>query len=390
METQTPNVQPDYPPDQPKPNWLISHKILYSVIGVLLLIVIVGAAYWWKMEKQTSENLQQANQNQETNPNSTDSIDWKTYMNTEYGFEFKYPTNWTKSENSNGVTLTMFGPGVHNPDDGVFSDGARITFSGANSLTEDIKNNTTNWKGAVRTFSEYGFIGSVIYDTKKPEHDWGSGIKAYSVSENGKVVHLDWSSSNSFDNTDFNHQKDLLPILATFRFTETAGVKTYTSQKLGVSFQYLVSQGDPIIEEGNKIYVGGKDGQWVEVFSKNSNDDLAAAIKKQLLANISEKDCYVETYPARSGFSGPNYYPSNYEMASISYPVTDPENFLEAMENTKCPKTYQSSNGVSYFLADKNYPSKFFFFSIGQYAILAEPGNINEGKKTWQDTFKVN
>src|SRR3989344_5705481 len=43
-------------------------------------------------------------------------------------------------------------------------------------------------------------------------------------------------------------------------------ISTYSSEKLGVSFQYLAEVGDPVIEEGNRIYVGGKTGQFVEVF----------------------------------------------------------------------------------------------------------------------------
>ncbi len=46
-------------------------------------------------------------------------------------------------------------------------------------------------------------------------------------------------------------------------------VKSYTSQNLGVHFEYLAGQGDPIIEEGNTIYVGGKQGQFVRVFTKD-------------------------------------------------------------------------------------------------------------------------
>jgi hypothetical protein len=66
-----------------------THKILWTVIGVLILVVMVGAAFWWKEIKTAQvpcipdcglggENNQKAN--------------WKTYTNTEYGFEFKYPS----------------------------------------------------------------------------------------------------------------------------------------------------------------------------------------------------------------------------------------------------------------------------------------------------------
>src|SRR3989338_7684564 len=41
------------PEGSPKPNWFLRHNVLYSVIGILLLVVIVGSAYWWREIKQT-------------------------------------------------------------------------------------------------------------------------------------------------------------------------------------------------------------------------------------------------------------------------------------------------------------------------------------------------
>lgn len=155
-----------------------------------------------------------------------------------------------------------------------------------------------------------------------------------------------------------------------------AGVKTFISEKLGMQFDYLASQGDPVIEQDDTVYVGGKNGQWVQEFSKNPNDDLKTAISKKFLAGIAEKDCWVEQTKT-----------SNILTAQIKYEFTDLED--PRFTDNKCPADYRMTNGLRYFWMDTNHPDKFFFFSIGQYAILGEPDRPGGGEKTWQDTFKV-
>ncbi len=163
--------------------------------------------------------------------------------------------------------------------------------------------------------------------------------------------------------------------------SNSAGVKTFLSQKLGVKFNYLASQGSPVIEEGDKIYVGGKGGQWVQEFSKSSNDGLKTAIKKKFLAGVSGQDCAVVDY----GMSRA----ANIETAEIQFGfqltgLDDPR-----IAVSPCPKDYRMTNGIRYFWMDKNNPDKFFFFNIGQDAILAESDQQVGGQKTWQNTFTV-
>lgn len=163
-------------------------------------------------------------------------------------------------------------------------------------------------------------------------------------------------------------------------------LKTFTSDALKISFDYLQVQPDypkektSVSVSGNKVYIymGTKpeEGQWVEVFQKDKNDTLAQAIKKQFLQGIADKDCFVVDSNAQ------NKFPANYKLAEISFPY-DPNSDIPmfATEN-KCPQTYTQSNGISFFLADTNHPDIFLFFSIGQYGINADGG------KMWQETIK--
>ncbi|OIO52817.1 hypothetical protein COY93_04930 [Candidatus Uhrbacteria bacterium CG_4_10_14_0_8_um_filter_58_22] len=158
------------------------------------------------------------------------------------------------------------------------------------------------------------------------------------------------------------------------------GVETFSSQKLGVTFNYLKSQGSPVIEDGDKIYVGGKDGQWVQEFSKNSDDDLKAAIRKKFLVGISEQDCPVVDRTSDM---------ENIATAEIKFGFQITDLGDPRIEASPCPEGYRATNGIRYFWMDKSHPDKFFFFSIGQYAILAEPAQTGGGEKTWQETFEV-
>src|SRR5690348_13267694 len=79
-------------------------KVLWLIIGILLLVVIIGASSWWQ-EVKKSEKIEKlpitcsrdyrCAPNVENSSNTADTSTWKTYSNAEFGFEFKYPTNWS-------------------------------------------------------------------------------------------------------------------------------------------------------------------------------------------------------------------------------------------------------------------------------------------------------
>lgn len=168
----------------------------------------------------------------------------------------------------------------------------------------------------------------------------------------------------------------------------TGNLKKYIFNSLGVSFTvFSPAQREPIIveKEGNKIYVGGKTGQSVEIFSKNSNQTLQQAIENQFLTNYSKTDCFVIKTNHNSSARS---YPTSYETAEISYPrpanigaTNDGEPWFA--NSKKCPTNYSRTNGIRYFLGDQNHPDIFVFFSIGQYAIF---GDADYG--TWQYTIE--
>ncbi|MFA6042718.1 MAG: PsbP-related protein [Patescibacteria group bacterium] len=167
--------------------------------------------------------------------------------------------------------------------------------------------------------------------------------------------------------------------------------KTYTSATRGISFTYAPTYADYKIlvkETSSMLYVYTEDmkpeaGQFVQWFTKTASTPLKSAIEQQFLKGYSSADCFVitpDTYSASKMGSGWN-------TARIAYPpaAVNAENPWVGAE--KCPKVYTASNGLSYFAEDKDDPTKFFFFSIGQYMIPA--GSATVGEKGWEETVTI-
>jgi len=159
-------------------------------------------------------------------------------------------------------------------------------------------------------------------------------------------------------------------------------LQTYTSKKLGLSFSYLQpkeSQGQWVTEEANdtiSIYYQHQSGiktssKFVQVFYKDAQQSLEAAIKEQLMQNFSAEDCTITT-PSMS-YNHAIYSPNNeYLVIRVVNQNENHEEFVKQLE--KCPNTYTFSwkdNG--YFVTDKMHQDRFAYVSLGQDSIFAYP-----------------
>jgi len=147
----------------------------------------------------------------------------------------------------------------------------------------------------------------------------------------------------------------------------------YVSPQHNVSFYYATDTS--VTEEGDMIYVGGKEGQSVEVFKKTPSEEFIEAVRLAVIADRDPKDCQV--------FVALDSKDKSIFRASIEYPI-DPKSDLPAWMQGKCGD-YQASNGLEYFYYDADFPDRFYFFRIGQYAILSGKAE----NETWQDTFII-
>lgn len=161
-------------------------------------------------------------------------------------------------------------------------------------------------------------------------------------------------------------------------------VKTYTSKALGVQFQYQPKLDETntvgIKEIGTKLYVyvgeiAPETGQSLELFRKDRNETLTAAIRRQILAKYPSELCQIEAAPSN--------ILSGYQVAEISYPKPSDPNEPWFSNTELCNPQYDQTNGLRYFLYDPKHPERFYFLSIGQYGIPAR------GMVPWQDTLKI-
>ena len=61
------------------------------LLGVLAVLAASGGAYWYGQQKAPSVVQEESSQPATT---TDETAGWKTYTDTNYGFSFKYPTDW--------------------------------------------------------------------------------------------------------------------------------------------------------------------------------------------------------------------------------------------------------------------------------------------------------
>ena len=94
-----------------------SLNIIYGIVIVALVGVVVYFAVGKKSEPAAQQQLptsEQATNTSESNPTSTptpadQTANWKTYNNSTYGYEVKYPNNWKVSGSGASVNFMEIG-----------------------------------------------------------------------------------------------------------------------------------------------------------------------------------------------------------------------------------------------------------------------------------------
>lgn len=216
---------------QPKKNPFTSHEFLYFVIGVLLLVVIGGSVYLYQAEKQISENSKQITQSPATG--------WKTYTNTEHGFEFKYPSGFDVAERMDGSVVYVAKGKVEFYEIG--SDNSFFT------ITRGVdKDSVKIQSDLLKNFK----TTAILIDGKQFQKIEGDDIGRYEGSSAGKVVII--SNENYLIKIEerpgaklqnFDVLEMSAHILSTFKFVDTQSVntedwKTYTNSNYPFSFKY--------------------------------------------------------------------------------------------------------------------------------------------------------
>lgn len=163
-----------------------------------------------------------------------------------------------------------------------------------------------------------------------------------------------------------------------------AGTKIYYSEKLGVGFTYLSPSANytpKITESASKINL---DGQTIEVFTKDPKLTLAEVIKSKFLQGYNSNDCFVKTYETSEQKL------STYVSAGISFPPTNDPDAPWWQNSDKCPQHYSETNGVQYFLMNKDVPGKFLFVRIGQDSAASDGTPLTaDGGFNWSHSIRI-
>ncbi|MCX6719794.1 MAG: PsbP-related protein [Candidatus Staskawiczbacteria bacterium] len=161
-------------------------KFLIIALAVAVIVPQVALAAWWnplswgwvnrifhfqrteQKQKQEQEQKQEQPKNKLQADNSASSTsptdDWKTYTNTQYGFEFKYPKDWVADTNRKGGIVFVWTPENKKQYDAsstapVHAEFSVIYWDKASFLTkasEAAKKNITNVKDFVAAqFTRY-------------------------------------------------------------------------------------------------------------------------------------------------------------------------------------------------------------------------------------------
>jgi len=212
--------------DHTKKNWFALHHLLAYVLFGLLAVAIVAGTYIW----QVSQYVQPIDF-----VKHDPTANWKTYTNSQFGFEFKYPADWKLHDSPNTkastngdyidiVDISIIGPN-QSPRSGSVDDGASVMFHIGNKFIgqTSAKSLTTN-----------GFTYYMISDPAD------SFIEGYRTMPNGQTISFWWERDMN-DNivNDFSYTKYLIPLLSTFKFTGSmADWKTYTNSQYGFELKY--------------------------------------------------------------------------------------------------------------------------------------------------------
>jgi len=245
------------------------------ILAIVLGIVVVGGGAYYlgksssKQEVKNPETVLTNNENQKLlvveNKNIVVPSDWKTYSNTEIGFEFKYPPSVVVDlDPSHGSSSTSLGfRGIVKNSSGIVTNPQNLD----DSADVDIKNKTIN--------NNPGVLESIKVDGQdtKVVCDYIDGTCIASILLPNPV-----SIKGLGDDTYFGIlvlPEDYLPhkyvnqILSTFKFTNsgkaktisTTNWKTYTNAEYGFSFKYPSNWDTPSGSFNGKIF---------EVYSKES------------------------------------------------------------------------------------------------------------------------
>ncbi|MDD4082104.1 MAG: hypothetical protein PHD05_01825 [Sphaerochaetaceae bacterium] len=207
---------------QKKTSIIIGISILILAMGIIAVGGFFAYQFFTKVNTPEAENS---------------TAGWKTYTNTEYGFEIKYPSEFENAK--------IFPENVLDCNSQVYNEIGLVSFKniGIHIACPNILNSVQNsqvYKGDKNTIIIAGrqayifeYTSTTNYTNKEAYIPLSNGnyLVIYHTYKSGRPIDYLELSSNQWQN-----------MLSTFKFTtpidSTAGWKTYTNTQYGFEFKY--------------------------------------------------------------------------------------------------------------------------------------------------------
>lgn len=175
---------------------------------------------------------------------SSDVSNWKTYRNEQYGFEFKYPKDWT-IDGKEDLFRVIDMQDLNKPYKGIY---VSITDSNGMNIDKWLENYNTEFIDSKSKLIING--NSVVKSINSAD---GSDGFSYYFSDNKNVFKFEVSKFYQNGNSFYDYDKYIIKILSTFKFfnsttTDISNWNTYRNEEYGFEFKYPVFN-DPYIED---------------------------------------------------------------------------------------------------------------------------------------------
>lgn len=190
---------------------MTKQKGVINIVLLMIVVAVVGALVYVVAKRKSPAPTPPASKD--------DTVNWKTYSNQEYGFEFKYPGEWQLRIEQEGGLQKALPLGIK------FDTGTSLDLRiEADYHTFDYAESHVGFDGQKniggKTVYFVNITGGTVYWLKGTDNRAFSLAAKYPSSETPEVVYN---------------------IISTFQFTktdQTAGWKTYVNAKYGFEIKY--------------------------------------------------------------------------------------------------------------------------------------------------------
>lgn len=259
-----------------------SSNVVLVVVLTILVLLIAYIVVYKREPKISNEDVLVENTEQTVVPtDSATTNNWKTYTNTEYGFEFQYPLSWY-AHNKNGRIILLKSKVYPEIASETYALGDQIIVRKETLLGAwNKKMSVDEFLNIVSTeFSEYEGKVTLVkkekingFDMLRVEHTQkgSQSTVAYYVSAGGNVYTIYLFPYRKETSSDNQNNEDFLEVVQSFHITDqSAGLsgsadiskwKTYKKAGYGFEFKY---PGDLVFKETK-----GTDGEGVDYFDVN-------------------------------------------------------------------------------------------------------------------------